>query len=236
MVYRKVHRLSAPVVVIGYILLVPSVLCIASSALLLLGAQIFPSFVAPSQQWTASCAIKAEGAAFFGETYPSNPGAQPIAVAYCECIKRDPTDAALLAACKQKDRKIWSLLPGSCCAMTKTQKMELDTLMPSPATLKTYDEALREQPALVANAIAAARKETKDQSSGNMAHPQPEDWIGKPLPDPQTPWLRLVQLVGSGFAIAFGIASFVGGLLGWLLVMKKHVLQCPMCNVRVDAS
>jgi hypothetical protein len=33
-----------------------------------------------------------------------------------------------------------------------------------------------------------------------------------------------------------GIASFVGGLLGWLLVMKKRVLQCSVCGAVINAS
>jgi hypothetical protein len=42
-------------------------------------------------------------------------------------------------------------------------------------------------------------------------------------------------LVG-GFVIFFGIASFVGGLIGWLLVMKKQVLECNVCQAVVNAS
>jgi hypothetical protein len=43
-------------------------------------------------------------------------------------------------------------------------------------------------------------------------------------------------LVGGGFAIAVGVASFVGGLVGWLLVMKKRVLQCSTCGAVINAS
>jgi hypothetical protein len=46
----------------------------------------------------------------------------------------------------------------------------------------------------------------------------------------------LFRVVSSGFAISLGIASFVGGLLGWLLVMKKRVLQCDVCGAVVNAS
>lgn len=46
----------------------------------------------------------------------------------------------------------------------------------------------------------------------------------------------LVVLFGGGFFIAIGIASFVGGLLGWLLVMRKRVLQCDTCGAVVNAS
>ena len=52
---------------------------------------------------------------------------------------------------------------------------------------------------------------------------------------------------GSAFATAFagtwsiamvssGIGCFVFGLLGWLLIMKKHVLQCGYCGAVVDAA
>lgn len=47
---------------------------------------------------------------------------------------------------------------------------------------------------------------------------------------------------GAGTAIAGGLGFvlivlfFVGGLLGWLLIMKKKVLQCVSCNAVVAAS
>ena len=47
---------------------------------------------------------------------------------------------------------------------------------------------------------------------------------------------------GAGSAIAGGVSIFiiicslVGGLLGWLLIMKKKVLQCTNCNAIVAAS
>jgi hypothetical protein len=47
---------------------------------------------------------------------------------------------------------------------------------------------------------------------------------------------QLAVLFGSGFAVVLGISSFVAGLLGWLLVMKKRVLQCSLCGAVVNAS
>lgn len=52
---------------------------------------------------------------------------------------------------------------------------------------------------------------------------------------------------GSAFATAFagtwsiavvssGVGCFVFGLVGWLLIMKKHVLQCAYCGAVVDAA
>ena len=41
---------------------------------------------------------------------------------------------------------------------------------------------------------------------------------------------------GEGVALFFGVASFVSGLIGWLLVMKKQVLECNACQAVVNAS
>jgi len=42
--------------------------------------------------------------------------------------------------------------------------------------------------------------------------------------------------VAGGFGIFLIVVSFVGGLLGWLLIMKKKVLQCGSCKAVVAAS
>jgi len=44
-----------------------------------------------------------------------------------------------------------------------------------------------------------------------------------------------VAIVGAGSAFVI-VGSLVGGLLGWLLVMKKKVLQCNACGAVVAAS
>lgn len=43
----------------------------------------------------------------------------------------------------------------------------------------------------------------------------------------------LVILLGP---LLIGVPSLVGGLLGWLLVMKKDVLQCGNCGAVTPAS
>jgi hypothetical protein len=40
----------------------------------------------------------------------------------------------------------------------------------------------------------------------------------------------------SGIFFVVGIGFLVGGLLGWLLVMKKQILQCNRCGAVVAAS
>lgn len=42
-------------------------------------------------------------------------------------------------------------------------------------------------------------------------------------------------LMGGG-SICMGISCLVGGLLGWLLVMKRKVLVCSNCSAAVDAA
>ena len=42
--------------------------------------------------------------------------------------------------------------------------------------------------------------------------------------------------IAGGIGIFLAVAFFVGGLLGWLLVMKKKILCCPNCSAVVPAS
>lgn len=42
--------------------------------------------------------------------------------------------------------------------------------------------------------------------------------------------------LAEGMMLMVGFFWFVGGLLGWLLVMKKSVLQCNNCTAVVAAS
>jgi hypothetical protein len=44
------------------------------------------------------------------------------------------------------------------------------------------------------------------------------------------------MFIVGGFAVTVIVSAFVGGLLGWLLVMKKRVLECENCGAIVPAS
>jgi hypothetical protein len=46
----------------------------------------------------------------------------------------------------------------------------------------------------------------------------------------------LATMVGSGFFLFLIVISFVGGVFGWLLIMKKKVLRCTHCGAVVTAS
>ncbi len=41
---------------------------------------------------------------------------------------------------------------------------------------------------------------------------------------------------GGTFSVMIIVGSFIGGLLGWLLIMRKTVLQCTRCGAVVAAS
>jgi len=43
-------------------------------------------------------------------------------------------------------------------------------------------------------------------------------------------------IMGVGFSIFIIIASIVGGLIGWLLTMKKTILKCKQCGAVINAS
>ena len=42
--------------------------------------------------------------------------------------------------------------------------------------------------------------------------------------------------LAGGFIIIIGVAFLVAGLLGWLLVMRKQILQCNVCGAVVNAA
>lgn len=40
--------------------------------------------------------------------------------------------------------------------------------------------------------------------------------------------------IGFGFSLFVGFCSLVGGLIGWLLIMKKKVYKCSNCGYIID--
>jgi len=45
-----------------------------------------------------------------------------------------------------------------------------------------------------------------------------------------------LMAIGTPFLVFGAICSFVGGIFGWLLVMKKDILQCSRCSAVVAAQ
>jgi hypothetical protein len=44
------------------------------------------------------------------------------------------------------------------------------------------------------------------------------------------------SVIGAGFSLFMIFSSFIGGLIGYLLTMKKQILQCSACEAVVQAS
>jgi hypothetical protein len=194
---KSVFRMSGPVVAIGFILLVPSVIGVTFSALTLLGfnavltgvesgTNASESISRPYQSdfdagFRKSCAATARRNSQAMGTYAS----QGLVEQFCECS---------MASFKETGST-------TIAAQTCVEKMNYGTLEPLSPNVDAFyssDTPRRASVAPIAN-------------------------LG-------------VRVFGSGFIIAVGIASFVGGLLGWLLVMRKRVLQCDVCGAVVNAS
>lgn len=45
-----------------------------------------------------------------------------------------------------------------------------------------------------------------------------------------------VSAIATGFSVMLFFVALVGGLLGWVLIMKKRILQCDRCGAVVAAS
>jgi|WetSurMetagenome_2_1015567.scaffolds.fasta_scaffold165539_3 hypothetical protein len=45
-----------------------------------------------------------------------------------------------------------------------------------------------------------------------------------------------VGMVATGISIFFGIFSLIGGLVGYLLIMKKKVYKCTVCGFIIDRA
>ena len=153
MYLRKRYRMSGPVVVIGYIILIPSVLGIALSAIGLLGSG----------------------------------GAASITF---ETMK-DNTRTTL------SEKGIPNSIINKIIAFESVSPVELEAL--------TYEQ-------------------------------KQEVGVARLLLTSGTAGAGLGGLAAGGSFLCVGISSFVGGLLGWLLIMKKKILQCSSCKVVVPAS
>lgn len=192
---QKVFRMSGPAIVIGFILLIPSILGMIISALMFVGiiaynggeSGIVASQPRQSFQNSFDAGFRRSCARSFGQSYRMAAGAPaPLAMIeqYCECA---------LSVFKETGSQ-------TTAAQTCVQRVK-------DGSLEAPDQDVREF------------------YSGDIRH---EKRAGAAI--------NLFRVIGSGFAVALGIASFVGGLLGWLLVMRKRVLKCDLCGAVVNAS
>ena len=99
-----------------------------------------------------------------------------------------------------------------------------------------------------APAVAEFMKAGAPEATAELLAAQPEDPEGiihtLPIGVQQAVidcWYRVEGgSVGKGlagfFSVLLALGSFMGGIFGWLLVMKKKVLQCDYCEAVVAAS
>lgn len=187
---KKVFRLSGPVVVIGFILLIPSVCGMIFSGLVLLGFLTIPTpKPIPIAQSKFDAAFRQSCAASVRKNYFRATGAsasQATVEGYCECAlsayKETGSEAAASQECNQRAQA---------------------------GTLDPVDEGV--------DALYSGTQQQIDSAGAS-------------------PIVIALRFMGSVGAVAMGVSFFVGGLLGWLLVMRKRVLQCDFCGAVVNAS
>jgi hypothetical protein len=189
--------MSGPVVAIGYILLIPSILGMLACSLVFLRiitlSNPHPS-VASEHSQTSQDAFdqnfRRNCEEAFDRVYEQTIGPPNLRITadYCECAlsayKETHSELTARQICREKyaDGTIAASLP--------------------------------EIQRLYVAAMDSTEKQEREPSAG----------------------FSIIPVIGSGLAIALGIAFFVSGLLGWLLVMKKRVLQCSMCGAVINAS
>lgn len=200
---KSIFRMSGPAVVIGSILLIPSILGIICSALMFIGVNVFAfaydgnetgsvaSQSGRSYQSEFDVSFRRSCATNFKRSYYQASGLsapQPLVEQYCECTLSNVKETGSVEVAAQT-------------CIQRVKDGNLDT--PSENVDALY--------------------------SGGVSHE-------KRLRTGLNPLRAAFSVFGSSLAIGLGITSFVGGLLGWLLVMRKRVLQCNICGAVVNAS
>jgi hypothetical protein len=197
LVTTKMFRMSGPVVAIGFILLIPSVLGMIFSALIFVGVISYNGDESgniarrPDQpfQGAFDAGFRRSCAKSFRQNYQLNAGVPaplPVIVQYCECA------------------------------------------------LSVFKET-GSQPTAIQTCVQGAKEGSLNTPSQEVQALYSDETIGREKYAASAA-TNLLHVIGSGFAIGLGIVSFVGGLLGWLLVMRKRVLQCSLCRAVVNAS
>jgi hypothetical protein len=190
---KLVHRLSLPAVVVGYLLVVPSVIGLFVSGFLFVHAAMSTSGSASGSPSTFTDSFnrsfRGTCVKSFNESYQKSAGTLPpalVAEGYCECALSHYKET--LSTSKASDVCTKNLSEGS-----------LGT--PDQATQNLY--------------LEAAQTETPAQGVASDT---------------------LIPAIDPDVAILMFVGFLIIGLIGWLLIMKKRVLQCSQCSATVNAS
>ncbi|MGA2219226.1 MAG: hypothetical protein ABSG51_14120 [Terracidiphilus sp.] len=181
--------MSGPVVAIGIILLIPSVLGILSCAAMLL---LFNTSVGVALGVNANSS---------GHPYQS------------------AEDAKFRKSCKEGFIEANSRLPG----VSAPQFCE--------CALSVYKET---------GSIEGASRACADKGLDGTLEQPSEDvdafYYSQTSIPTKAGLITAMSIFGNAFFLGWGITFFVSGLLGWLLVMRKRILQCNVCGAVVNAS
>jgi hypothetical protein len=227
LIAKKVFRMSGPAVAIGYILLIPSILGMLAAAWILFGvswvthlANTTNTTVDEIQFTPPRYVAKGRGDEVeFRRACINTPMAYRLDrdapwSQYCECELSLHKQNHSLEQVNTNDLDSFADAINSRGERNDVcVDLERNNRLPSISeqTDKLYDSL-----------VGAASSNDKPMEPIFLPHTAPATAI--------------FGIVGSTLAIALGIGSFVGGLLGWLLVMKKRVLQCAVCGATVNAS
>ncbi|MGB0062922.1 MAG: hypothetical protein WBP85_00625 [Terracidiphilus sp.] len=126
------------------------------------------------------------------------------------------------------------------CAQSARQRIQEQGYNVSHQLIEQYCECALTQFKVTGSATLAGQACNERLADGTLDKPaQDVDalYSGNTVQDDrETKGLYLLRGISSAFVIAWGVAFFVSGLLGWLLVMTKRVLQCNLCGAVVNAS
>jgi hypothetical protein len=199
--------MSGPVVAIGYILLIPSVLGMVACALMFFGVLAYnpvrspvvskPSVPLPETHDTSFRRTCTNGMMIYNQNNPPLVLTATAIAEVCECSLAVFNETYTYPSDSVKD----------------TESSAIDSC------IKKY-----------MNGMLVAPSDDIQQSYASVIYGSEKQ------EPPSTPTPNFVSILGGGFAIALGIAFFVSGLLGWLLVMRKRVLQCSACGAVINAS
>lgn len=204
LVPTKIYRMSGPVVAIGYILLIPSILGMVASALMFFGIIGYNGTESSTVTNEPTQSVQEDFATGFRRSCVNKPApSMPLSVTeqYCEC--------ALSA-----------------------YKLSLRNLISNSA--QVADDACEQR--WENGTLDVVDQETQHLYSSLIGHSNPPSTAEAKTAQRRSLFPRFFNIIGGGFAIALGVASFVSGILGWLFIMKKRVLKCSVCGATVSAS
>jgi type IV pilus assembly protein PilA len=227
---KKIFRMSTPVVVIGFIFLIPSVLGMMLSAMLLFGVLLLPGgnaregFTAAHLQAQETAAVTAITKVHTAEIqYYSNFGrfaASMQELGPPATGVEGPFGANLIEPGLASGEK-----GGYSFMLTATPAGYAISAVPDQYGITGSKTYFSDQSLNIHQHNGHESASANDPVFGNTPEHNDDGAASS-----------IAAVLGGGFAIALGVAAFVGGLLGWLLVMKKRVLQCSACSAVVNAS